>query len=248
MKRTPGPVNNRLLDALAAGDRRLLADGLQAYRLESGDVLFEPGQDVIQVYFPGPGTIAALMLNLSDGAAAEAAMIGQEGAIGGVISDGGKPAFARGVVQVAGAAMRLPVEVLDSAKRRSPRLRDHFARYADCLLAQVLQSVACNAVHEFDARLARWLLTTQDRIGGRELRLTQEFIAEMLGVRRTYVTRVLGRLAQSGGIERSRGMITITDRRKLERQACECYGYLRRHYERILPGVYPPVPAESDVR
>ena len=121
-------------------------------------------------------------------------------------------------------------------------MRDHFARYADCLLAQVLQSVACNAVHEFDARLARWILTTQDRIGGQELRVTQEFMAEMLGVRRTYATRVIGRLEKGGGIRHSRGMVWIVDRRKLEGQACECYAYLRRHYERILPGVYPPAP------
>ncbi|HEY8015492.1 MAG TPA: Crp/Fnr family transcriptional regulator, partial [Dongiaceae bacterium] len=204
--------------------------------------LFEPGQDVTHVYFPGPATIAALLLNLHDGVTAEAAMIGQEGAIGGIISAGNKPAFTRGVVQIAGSAMRLPTEVLESAKRRSPGLRDHFARYADCLLAQVLQSVACNAVHGFDARLARWILTTQDRIGGRELRVTQEFMAEMLGVRRTYATRVIGRLEKDGGIRHSRGMLRIVDRRKLEHQACECYAYLRRHYERILPGVYPPAP------
>jgi len=242
MKRVPGLVKNRLLDALPAGDRALLAKGLSAHGMEHGDVLFEPGQDVTHVYFPGPGMIAALLLNLHDGITAEAAMIGQEGAIGGIISAGNKPAFTRGVVQIAGSAMRPPTEVLESAKRRSHALRDHFARYADCLLAQVLQSVACNAVHEFDARLARWILTTQDRIGGHELRVTQEFMAEMLGVRRTYATRVIARLEKGGGIRHSRGMVWIVDRRKLERQACECYAYLRRHYERILPGVYPPAP------
>jgi CRP-like cAMP-binding protein len=122
---------------------------------------------------------------------------------------------------------------------RSPTLRDHFARYADCLLAQTLQSVACNAIHDMDARLARWLLTLQDRIGGDELHLTQEFIAEMLGVQRTYVTRVVGVLEKAGAIRKSRGALTVVNRGKLERQACECYAYLRRHFERVLPGVYP---------
>ena len=116
MKRVPGLVKNRLLDALPAGDRGLLAKGLSAYGMEHGDVLFEPGQDVTYVYFPGPGTIAALLINLHDGVTAEAAMIGQEGAIGGIISAGNKPAFTRGVVQIAGSAMRLPTR---SWNRRS---------------------------------------------------------------------------------------------------------------------------------
>jgi hypothetical protein len=209
--------------------------------MEHGDVL-EPGQDGTYVYFPGAGTIAALLLKLHDGVTAEAAMIGQEGAIGGIISAGNKPAFTRGVVQIAGSAMRLPTEVLESAKRRSPGLRDHFARYADCLLAQVLQSVACNAVHEFDARLARWILTTQDRVGGPELRVTQEFMAEMLGVRRPM--RPASSLDWRRARIRHSRVWSDCRRRKLERQACECYAYLRRHYERTLPGVYPPAPAE----
>jgi CRP-like cAMP-binding protein len=209
--------------------------------LEKGAVLFEPGEDVISIYFPGPGTIASLVLNLRDGATAEAALIGQEGAVGGIISGGHKPAFTRGVVQIGGPAMRLATDVLEKAKLRSPTLRDHFARYADCLLAQALQSVACNAIHDLDARLARWLLTLQDRIGSDDLHLTQEFIAEMLGVQRSYVTRVIGILEKTGAIRKSRGTITVVNRGKLERQACECYAYLRRHFERALPGVYPKV-------
>lgn len=242
MKRVQQSVRNRLLESLSASDRKLLAKDLQPCTLERGEVLFEPGQDVVNVYFPGPGMIAALLLNLREGATAETAMIGQEGGVGGVISNGNKPAFTRGVVQIAGSALRLPTPSLQSATQRSPSLRDHFARYADCLLAQVLQSVACNAIHEFDARLARWLLATQDRIGGRELRVTHDFISEMLGVQRPYATRIVGALVKSGSIERSRGTITIRDRAKLERQACECYAYLRRHFERVLPGVYPQPP------
>lgn len=232
-------MKNRLLEGLSPKDRVLIAPGLKEVVLERGTVLFEPGQDVVDVYFPVKGMIGALVLDLKDGITAEAAMIGQEGAIGGIISEGDKPAFARATVQMEGKALRLSTDRLDDAKAKSPRLRDHFARYGDCLLAQVLQSVACNAVHDFDARLARWLLTIQDRLGEDELRLTQEFISQMLGVQRSYTTRIIGELEKTGAIEARRGVIRVVNRRKLEGQACECYSYLRRHFERLLPGVYP---------
>jgi len=232
-------TGNRLLDSLSLRDLRVLMPSLQHLTLDRGTVLLEPGEDVVQVYFPGPGTVAALVLTMHNGKSAEAAMIGMEGALGGVISEGNKPAFARGVAEIAGPALALSTDALESAKERSPSLRDHFARYADCLLAQVLQSVACNAVHDFDSRLARWLLAAQDRCGHTELKVTQEFLSEMLGVRRTYATRIAGILEARGSIRRGRGTITIVDRAKLERQACECYGYLRRHFEHLLPGVYP---------
>lgn len=232
-------MKNRLLESLSTRDGALLAPGLEAVDLERGAVLFEPGDEVVDVYFPADGMIGALVLDLKSGASAEAAMIGREGAIGGIISEGDKPAFARATVQMQGKAFRISTDRLDDAKSKSPRLRDHFARYADCLLAQVLQSVACNAVHDFDARLARWLLTIQDRLGDNELRITQEFISQMLGVQRPYTTRVIGKLERSGAIEAQRGVIRVASRRKLEGRACECYSYLRRHFERLLPGVYP---------
>lgn len=232
------PVN-RLLAALKPRDLALLAPALETVHLKPRTMLFEAGDNVELVHFPTPGVLGALVLNLSDGAAAETALIGQEGALGGIISEGRKPAFTRGIIQIGGRVQRLPARVLDAAKSRSPSLRDHFARYADCLLAQVLQSVACNAVHDFDARLARWLLTIQDRLGTADLPVTQEFIAETLGVRRSYTTGIIGTLRKSGMIRTSRGVITIVNRRKLEQQACECYGYLRRHFERLLPGIYP---------
>jgi CRP-like cAMP-binding protein len=237
VKRAERSTQNRLLATLKPRDLALISSKLKTVALKAGDVLFEPGEDIDHISFPDRGMIASLILNLRDGASAETAMIGFEGAIGGIISEGEKPAFARGVVQIGGAALRLPTRVLDKAKQRSPALRDHFARYADCLLAQVLQSVACNAIHDFDARLARWLLTIQDRIGGDELRVTQDFISQMLGVQRTYTTRIVGKLQKQGAIESSRGTITIINRRKLEHQACECYAYLRRHFQRLLPDV-----------
>jgi len=239
MRPAQGPVQNRLLAALSRADRDLIAEHVETVHLDTGEVLFEPGDDVGYIHFPGPGTVTSLVLDLRDGVSAEAAMVGLEGAIGGIISQGQKPAFARGSVQIGGKALRLATKTLEKAKAKSHSLRDHFARYSDCLLAQVLQSVACNAVHDIDSRLARWLLTTQDRVGNHELRVTQDFIAEMLGVRRTYITRVSNRLLADGLITKGRGFMAIADRAKLEQQSCECYGYLRRHYEKLLPGVYP---------
>lgn len=239
MAQSDRQVTNRLLAALPPRDLKLLAPELEPISLRPGAVLFEPGEEVTHVCFPDQGMVAALVLDLQEGETTEAAMVGREGAVGAIISEGHKPAFTRGVVQIGGTGWRLTTRALDAAKQRSPELRDHFARYADCLMAQVLQSVACNSAHELDNRLARWLLTLQDRVGGTELHVTQEFIAQMLGVRRTYATRVLGALEGSGSIRRARGLVTVADRRKLEGQSCECYEALRSHFERVLPGVYP---------
>ena len=239
MKRAGDPSFNRLLAGLKPHDLSLLSSALEDVPLARGDMLFDAGQNVDYIHFPEKGAIAGLVLNLRDGSSAESAMIGWEGAVGGVISEGDKPAFTRGIVQIGGRAKRLRTDVLEGAKRKSSTLRDHFARYADCLLAQVLQSVACNAVHGFDARLARWLLSVQDRAGSEELHVTQEFMSELLAVRRPYITRIVGDLERRGAIRRSRGRIAIVDRGKLEHQACECYAYLRGHYDRLLPDVYP---------
>ncbi len=230
---------NRLLDSLSPGDLKIIAPALTVHDLARGTVLLEPGEDVLEAHFPSDGTMTSLVINLSDGKSAEAAMIGIEGALGGVISHGNKPAFARGVVEIGGSMLAISVDALEEAKQRSPSLRDHFARYSDCLLAQALQSVVCNAVHDFEARLARWLLAAQDRLCSRELFVTQDFVAAMLGVRRSYATSVVGALERRGAIRTGRGLIAIVDRGELEKIACDCYAYLCRHFERVLPGVYP---------
>ena len=239
MKHAQKSVRNRLLEALSAEDLRLIEPDFETFAFDRGEVLFEPGEEVTHVYFPDRGMIGSFVMDLRNGTTTEAAMIGYEGAIGGIVSEGAKPAFARAVVQIPGAAIRIPTDTLSAAKEHSPSLRDHFARYADCLLAQVLQSVACNAVHDYDARLARWLLATQDRLGERRLPVTQQFVSEMLGVQRSYTSRVLHTLETSGAIETGRGLILIKDRPRLERQACECYAHLREHYDQVLPRVYP---------
>jgi len=237
MRRETGAVQNRLLNSLSPADRDLLLPEGEAFHLDRGDVLFDPGENVVNVYFPGEGTIASFLMQLDDGVTTEAAMIGCEGAVGGIVSFGRKPAFAQAIVQISGSALRISTDVVEAAKQRSDSLRDHFARYADCLLAQVVQSVACNAAHDYEARLARWLLATRDRIGGHELRVTHQFVSEMLGVQRSYTSRVLSALEKEGAIETGRGCIRITDSAALQRRACECYGKLREHFDRLLPGV-----------
>ncbi len=202
--------------------------------LAQGQVLFEPGEDVVITHFPQTGTMAALIVVLEDGRTAEAASIGREGAIGGIVSAGHKPAFARAVTQIAGPALRIETARIEVAKQRSLVVRDLFARYADALLAQVLQSVVCNMFHPMQQRLARWLLTTQDRIASNELPLTQEFLAQMLGVHRSTVIRVSRSLHSDGVIRNARGRLTVLNRAKLEKASCECYGAVARHYERIL--------------
>jgi CRP-like cAMP-binding protein len=226
---------NRLLAAIPAGEVALLRPYAHLVQLGHGEVLFEPEQDVVNTHFPLLGTLAALVVVLEDGRIAEAATMGYEGAIGGIVSAGEKPAFARAVIEVGGGAVRIETARIEKAKLRSPAIRDLFSRYADALLAQILQSVTCNAVHTLQQRYARWLLMTQDRIGSPELRLTQEAIGEMLGVHRATVIRVARGFQTEGTISYGRGRITILDRRGLEATTCECYEAVVRHYARILP-------------
>src|SRR6266851_4562898 len=150
---------NRLLAAVPAIDRALLEPHAEFVELAPGKVLFEPEEDVVITHFPLTGTMAGLIVVLEDGRTAEAASIGREGAIGGIVSAGHKPAFARAVIQIGGPAFSVPTARLEDAKRRSPVFHDLFARYADALLAQMMQSVACNALHSIEARCSRWLLS-----------------------------------------------------------------------------------------
>lgn len=225
---------NRLLAAVPETDRAMLERHAQFVELAQGQVLFEPEEDVVITHFPLTGTMAALIVVLEDGRTAEAASIGREGAIGGIVSAGHKPAFTRAVIQIAGPAFRIETARVELAKQRSSVVRDLFDRYADVLLAQVLQSVVCNAFHPMRQRLARWLLMTQDRIGSNELPLTQEYLAQMLGVHRATVIRVARLLQNDGVIRSARGRLTVVNRAKLEKASCECFDAVARHYERIL--------------
>jgi CRP-like cAMP-binding protein len=230
---------NRLLAALRQDDLALIAPHLTQVALGRETVLFEAGDDVTACHFPCGQTMISLIVALPDGTLAEAATVGREGAIGGIVSLGHKPAFTRGVVQIGGTSFRIDSERLEELKGQSVTLRDVFARYADCMIAQVLQSVACNVLHSLEPRFCRWLLTVQDRVGADEVPLTQEFLAEMLGVQRTTVTAVATSLQGRGLIAYSRGRITVRDRTALEAAACTCHAAVVQHFDRVLPGVYP---------
>lgn len=230
---------NNLLGALRAADFGLLRAHLRRIDREAGSVLYEPGDDVRSVYFPCGPTLVSFMVLLEDGRQVEITTIGREGAVGGIVSQGRLPAYARAVVQMEGPLLRLDCAELDRAKAASPPLANLFARYADCLLAQVFQSVACNAAHSIDQRTAKWLTAAFDRTGDETLRLTQEQLAAMLAVGRPYISRVIGEMKEAGAIEPRRGRLRIRDPEKLRAMSCGCHSAVRRHFDDVLGGVYP---------
>lgn len=235
---TDGTGNN-FLRSLRADDAALLEPLLQEWNAEGGTVLYEPGDTVRWVYFPcGPSLISFLVV-LDDGRAVETALIGREGAVGGIVSQGRLPAFARAVVQFSGTFLRMESAALEEAKSRSLTLRHLFARYADCVMAQIFQAVACNAAHTIEQRTAKWLLSAMQRTGDHEVPLTQEQLANMLGVGRSYISRVLQGLKARGFLETHRGRLCVTDLTALEGLACGCNYAVRRHFDDVLRGVYP---------
>jgi CRP-like cAMP-binding protein len=234
-------AGNRLLATLSPSERALLDPAAEVVSLSRGDILFGMGDDVTAAHFPVPGTMVSLLVDLADGRTMEVATIGKEGAVGGIVSCGRPPAFARAEVQIPGSAIRIDIKALEAAKARSSHVRDVFCRYADALLAQIMQSVACNAAHPLEARLCRWLLTTQDRSGGEELPLTQEYLAEMLGVQRTTVSGVARGLQAQGLISYRRGSVQILRRDRIEERACECYARVEEHFRMVLPESKPQI-------
>ena len=235
------PVNN-LLRAMRPEDLALIEPHLTMSHARSGAVLYEPGDDVRRVYFPCDATLLAFRITFADGRGVETALIGREGAVAGIVSRGRLPAYARAEVQFGGPLLSLDIEVLDRAKLKSPAVRDLFARYADCVMAQVFQSVACNAAHPIEQRAAKWLVSAMERTNSAALPITQEHLAGMLGVGRSYVSRVIQTLKQRALIETSRGSITVTDPEGLAHLSCACHGAVRRHFDEVLKGVYPDDP------
>jgi len=227
------------LDLLPDDVKEAVFPALERIGVRAGETLYEPGQDVTHAYFPLNAATAAYVLPMRDGSSVEACTIGREGALGGVISLGFKPAYARAVVRLPGDMARIPLARLEAAKRVAPKLHDRFSRYADCLVAQILQSVGCASLHPLDARCARWLLTMHDRLGSATLPITQDSLAEMFGVARTYMTRIARGFQEAGIIAQGRGAVEILDRARLEETACECYHAVKQHFDRVLPGLYP---------
>jgi len=232
-------TGNNLLRALRAYDLALLQPLMEEWEGAAGTVLFEPGDVVQQVYFPcGPSMISYLVV-LEDGQSVETALVGREGAVGGIVSQGRLPAYSRAEVQFTGQFLRMESAALEEAKMKSLTLRHLFARYADCMVAQIFQGVACNAAHTIEQRAARWLQAAIVRTGEHEVPLKQEQLAAMLGVGRSYISRIIQSFKQRGILETKRGRLCIRDSAALSRLACNCDKSVERHFEEVLSGVYP---------
>ena len=224
---------NWLLASLEAEDFAALEPHLELVKLSRGRVLYEPGDPLRDAYFPhDAGAVAVNMME--DGGTVEVALFGREGVLGRALVT--REAFGRYIVQVAGTASRLPTERLEEVRMARPKLRQLLQRYGEVLLAQTFQILSCNAVYPVEARCCRWILMAQDQADQEVLPLTHEFLAEMLGVQRSTVSVVTRTLQTAGLIRQSRGGITVLDRAGLEETTCECYGRIRRLYQRLLPG------------
>ncbi len=229
----PAFIDNRLLATFPMELRQSLRDRIEIVHLEAGDTVLKRGSDVESSLFPFGSTMISMIVDLGEGRSVEVASIGREGAVGGIVSCGHAPAFARAEAIVGGPAARVPMRVIEDAKASSGHLRNLFCRYSDYLLAQIMQSAACNSFHTIEQRAARWLLTAQDRAGDR-LELTQEAFAGLLGVQRTSINAAARQLTDEGLITTRRGTIAVQDRAKLEARACACYDRVERFFGDIL--------------
>jgi len=230
------PTANHLLAALAPGERERIFPHLQFVELKLGQVLYESGDTLSHVYFP-TDCIVSMLYVLSDGATAEIAVAGNEGLIGISLFMGGETTPNRAVVQSAGHAYRLAGQRIKDEFHHDGSLQNLFLRYTQALITQMAQTAVCNRHHSVDQQLCRWLLLSLDRLPANKLKMTQELIANMLGVRREGVTEAAGKLQRLGVIRYSRGQITILDRPHLERLCCECYAVVKKEEDRLLPYV-----------
>jgi DNA-binding transcriptional regulator YhcF (GntR family) len=226
-------AGNRLLSTFSREARALIEPFGEMIELRSGEIVLARGEQVRSSVFPVGPTMISMTVELSGGRTAEVASIGREGAVGGIVSCGQAPAFSRADVLVGGPAFRVSMDALEDAKNRSSFIGNLFCRFSDYLLAQVMQSVVCNAYHSIPERAARWLLHAQDRAGDR-IQLTQEAFAGLLGVQRTTVNAVVRDLATEGLIATGRGNVRVTDRAGLKRRSCECYERLQDHFNAII--------------
>ena len=225
---------NRLIAGLPPDERARITPHLELVSLQSAVVLAEPGDVMEFAWFP-IDCVLSLVTVMEDGNASEATTIGREGVSGYVVALGDDRAATRINVQMAGTAWRISLPRLREMCETAPVLRRSLLRYVDALLRQSFQLMACNAIHSIETRCSRWILTIQDRVGRDELALTQEFLANMLGVQRPTVSLALRSLQQAGLIGTRRGAVTVLDRRGLERSSCECYWIVRRNIDALLP-------------
>jgi CRP-like cAMP-binding protein len=239
MPDTPTPLQNHLLAALPAEIQQRLFSHLELMSLPLGKVLYESGDKLRHVYFP-TDSIVSLLYVMENGASAEISVVGNEGIIGVALFMGGESTPSRAIVQSGGHAYRLLGQRLKDEFNRHSELQLLLLRYTQSLLTQMAQTAVCNRHHSVDQQLCRWLLLSLDRLSGNQLNMTQELIANMLGVRREGVTDAAGKLQKQGIIEYSRGHITVLDRPKLEELSCECYAVVKKETDRLLPYLHKP--------
>ncbi len=224
---SPHDLENLILAALPREERSQLQPYLEFVPLKSGDVLWEPNQRIESVYFPTSGMVSFVAV-MRNGETTEVGMTGREGFVGIAIALGAHNAPLRAIVPSNGSAFRIESELFRQILPQTPRLGQTLRRYAHAQAMQVALGAACNCLHQVPERLARWLAMSCDRIGSDRLPLTQEFLAQMLGCRRSSVTSAVGRLRKAGAVRPGHGGLRILDRKQLEKRACECYGVMRK--------------------
>jgi len=233
MPLAPDPRQNQLLAALPESDWQRWQPQLEWVDMPLGKVLYESGGKLSHVYFP-TSAIVSLLYVMENGASAEIAVVGNEGVVGISLFMGGESTPSRAVVQSAGKGLRMRGQVIKDEFNRDPVLH-LLLRYTQALITQMAQTAVCNRHHSLDQQLCRWLLLSLDRLSGNDLVMTQELIANMLGVRREGVTESATKLQKAGLIRYARGHITVLDRAGLEERTCECYAVVKKEYDRLLP-------------
>jgi len=236
MPENSSPQQNYLLAALSKEAQERLFVHLELVEMPLGKVLYESGDTLRHVYFP-TDSIVSLLYVMESGASAEISVVGNEGLIGVALFMGGESTPSRAIVQSAGFAYRLQGQRLKNEFNRHGEMLHLMLRYTQSLITQMSQTAVCNRHHSIDQQLCRWLLLSLDRLSGNQLTMTQELIANMLGVRREGVTDAAGKLQKLGVIEYHRGQITVLDRPKLETLCCECYSVVKKETDRLLPYV-----------
>jgi CRP-like cAMP-binding protein len=228
---------NRLLQMLPAGDRAALAQHLRPMQLKAGDVLAEPGDDIRSVYFPHAGIIS-FMVELEDGSFVQTVMVGRDGVVGAAQALDNKRSINKIVVQIPGLASVIDRNPLRDLAERHSAIRDVLAAHEQFLIADIQQTAACNARHPMEARVARWILRMRD-LAGDDFPLTQDYLAAMIGVRRSGVSEIARRLQAAGTIQYSRGRLQITEPAQLERSSCECHRAVEQNYKSVFGVSWP---------
>jgi CRP-like cAMP-binding protein len=229
---------NRLLASLKAADLSLLNDFLREVPIKQGQILEERGERVDAVHFPQSGMVS-LIVEMPEDSSVEVGTVGNEGAIGVTAGLGSRIGSVSALVQVSGTSLCIPASRFRTASTQSQRIRDMIIRYSELQVGQIEQTAACNALHDIGNRMSRWLLQTSDKIEADTIPFTREFLGKMLGVHRGTISLVAAKFEAEGLIHTHRGRIELLDKKRLQKEACSCYDYIRHHIDRLVPNVHP---------